>query len=580
MAPAAPPPHLTRLLQLLRSLPGPLVQVWGWPGTGKRGVLEGLAGAEGEGAVWVSAAELAAPEPWPERVRWILCADPGAADLGPAAAALGPGRRLAVAARRRRPAQSSVLGPEELLLGEAEVAALVGRAGAAAGGDVVRLLHAATDGWLEPLRLILDGGTPETPSAEFLADLPAVASFLRREVFAPLPAGLRRLLLEVAAGGEVDAQVWQQVWDEEDGCRAALASLVEEEGLVVAEGGARRLPRLLRAFLLAEGRRSIPAAELFAARERLALAAWGLGRPAMALAALAAAGDGVRAGRLLAAEGGELAAAPADLAAAGPPSDRRAPSAGPPVYRIRLFGVPEVVREREGAGEAVRWTLRRALAIFALVASARGRRASRETIVEAVWPEEREAVVRRNFHPTLSHLRRSLAGDEGGPAPLLFDRGVYRLNPALDWRIDCDEFQRLAAAGAARRTAGDAPGAVAAWRDAWRLHRGAFLEGHDAPWIVDRREALNRTLLEMLRELGEVLFEAGDLPAALDAFRSVLVVDPLQERVHVAVMRVFAAQARRDLVRRQYDRLGDLLREELGVEPLAESTEEFHRLMG
>ena len=36
---------------------------------------------------------------------------------------------------------------------------------------------------------------------------------------------------------------------------------------------------------------------------------------------------------------------------------------------------------------------------------------------------------------------------------------------------------------------------------------------------------------------------------------------------------------RRDLVRRQYDRLSNLLLEELGVAPMPETTREYHKLM-
>ena len=65
----------------------------------------------------------------------------------------------------------------------------------------------------------------------------------------------------------------------------------------------------------------------------------------------------------------------------------------------------------------------------------------------------------------------------------------------------------------------------------------------------------------------------------MDAYRSVLLEDPLQEKIHLAVMRLYAAQGRRDLVRRQYDRLCSLLLDELGVEPLADTTHEYHRLV-
>jgi len=66
----------------------------------------------------------------------------------------------------------------------------------------------------------------------------------------------------------------------------------------------------------------------------------------------------------------------------------------------------------------------------------------------------------------------------------------------------------------------------------------------------------------------------------MDAYRSVLHEDPLQERVHMAIMRIYAAQGRRDLVRRQYDKLSAQLLEDLGVAPMPQTTQEYHRLMG
>ena len=84
----------------------------------------------------------------------------------------------------------------------------------------------------------------------------------------------------------------------------------------------------------------------------------------------------------------------------------------------------------------------------------------------------------------------------------------------------------------------------------------------------------------MLRELGDLYQRLGRVEEAVDAYRSVLVEDPLQERVHVALMQLYAGQGRRDMVRRQYDRLCAMLLDELGVEPMPETTREYHRLMG
>jgi DNA-binding SARP family transcriptional activator len=86
--------------------------------------------------------------------------------------------------------------------------------------------------------------------------------------------------------------------------------------------------------------------------------------------------------------------------------------------------------------------------------------------------------------------------------------------------------------------------------------------------------------LDLLRDLGDLYVKLGRLGEAMDAYRAVLVEDPLQERIHVAVMRLYAEQGRRDLVRRQYDKLCSMLLEELGVEPLPQTTREYHQLMG
>jgi DNA-binding SARP family transcriptional activator len=97
--------------------------------------------------------------------------------------------------------------------------------------------------------------------------------------------------------------------------------------------------------------------------------------------------------------------------------------------------------------------------------------------------------------------------------------------------------------------------------------------------VVGRREEYQRQYLEALRDLADLYVRLERPDEAMDCYRSVLFEDPLQERVHLAVMRLYAAQGRRDLLRRQYDRLCSLLLDELGVEPMPETTREYHRLM-
>jgi DNA-binding SARP family transcriptional activator len=250
---------------------------------------------------------------------------------------------------------------------------------------------------------------------------------------------------------------------------------------------------------------------------------------------------------------------------------------------VRLLGRPEVVRlEAGGPGRDVEWRLRRALLLLAYLAAAPQHRAGKEELAEALWPEADRESLRRNFHPTLSWLRRALApaGDRRRAAGVVARQGAYELDRGWRWEIDLLDFERLVAEGERALATAEAGAAIAAWEEAWRLYRGPFLEGFDAAWIEPVREEAHRRYLDLLRRLGDVYADLGRLEAAVDACRSLLGRDPLQEPVHLTLMRLYARQGRRDLVRRQYDRLQSTLSEELGVEPLLETTLEYHRLMG
>ena len=75
---------------------------------------------------------------------------------------------------------------------------------------------------------------------------------------------------------------------------------------------------------------------------------------------------------------------------------------------LALLGSP-VARQRDEDGERdLDCRLRRSFQVLAYLASSPGLQAGREELIEAVWPTEGERTIERNFHPTLSHLRRAL----------------------------------------------------------------------------------------------------------------------------------------------------------------------------
>ncbi len=247
---------------------------------------------------------------------------------------------------------------------------------------------------------------------------------------------------------------------------------------------------------------------------------------------------------------------------------------------LRLLGPPGVWMRTGATSSEVGFRVRRSLLLLAFLALAPGRRASREAVSEALWPDTMPERARRGLHPVVSVARRALR-DHGAPGAefVVASGGNYALDPDVGWSIDVDEWKARVAAAETHLAGGDPAAAVTGWQRAWRLYRGALLEGIDVPWAQEPREAMREQHLKLLRRLGDTLtaLERGD--EAMDVYRALLLEDPLQESAHLALMAAYARQGRRDLVRRQYDRLCTLLRTELGSEPLLRTTLEFHTLM-
>jgi DNA-binding SARP family transcriptional activator len=516
-------PHLDRLLRRIEALESPLIQIWGWPGTGRAALLEAFLDSQGSSAVGLPLGvfdsremlQAAVEEAYEGGARWLVASGEPGDRLAEAARWLRPGQRLVFAGGRRWSEASlplAVVPPQEMLLSKEELASLWHLlTGLAADSGILRGLCASGEGWYRPLRLAIEatGGLGfEDATPDLLLDLAPVRFFLRHEVLEVFSEDEKRLLLS----------------SPEDAWR-----VLEPWGFWVEGQERDRPPRLLAAALDRERRRRA------ARRETAPVAA-----------------------------------------------DFVEPSESRPVYVLGLLG-SSVAKQRGPEGERdLDCRLRRSFQVLAYLASSPGLQAGREELIEAVWPTEGERTIERNFHPTLSHLRRALEGGRKGegPSPLLFRSGIYRLNTEVTWEIDTIELTRLVEKGRELLAQEDLQGAAEAWRSAWSLYRGPFLQGYYETWVTTRREQYQRLYLELLRELGDLYLRLERPQEAMDAYRSVLHEDPLQERVHVAIMRIYADQGRRDLVRRQYDKLSAQLLEDLGVAPMPDTTREYHRLMG
>lgn len=247
---------------------------------------------------------------------------------------------------------------------------------------------------------------------------------------------------------------------------------------------------------------------------------------------------------------------------------------------INMLGPVEISRDPARPFAADAWTTKRARDILCFIASRRHRRASKDSIIDTFWGEADFDAVEKNFHPTVSHIRKALNSNQPLKQNfLLYRDGDYQLNPSFSYVIDTEEFDRLVAEGEAARRAGQHEQYLEAFEKALVLYRGEFMQSGFDEWVDEQRSYYREQYLRILESLASTAEKSKEWPRALDLCQRILRDDSFREDIHCTVMRTHAALGNRAAVKEQYETLGRLLRDELGVEPVAETQKIYRALM-
>jgi LuxR family transcriptional regulator, maltose regulon positive regulatory protein len=248
---------------------------------------------------------------------------------------------------------------------------------------------------------------------------------------------------------------------------------------------------------------------------------------------------------------------------------------------INMLGPVEVIRDPAHPLASDAWVTRRARDILCFVASRRHHRAAKDLLVDTFWGEADPTMVDRNFHPTVSHIRKALNSNQTLKQNLLLYRdGDYLLNPDFAYSIDIEEFDTLVARGETARRERQFDECLGCYQSAVRLYRGEFMPGTYDPWVEEQRAYYRRQYLQLIEALAGVSQKMGDWFKSIQLAQQILNDDPFREDIHCLVMRAHAALGNKGAVREQYETLRQLLRHELDVEPLAETVNTYRKLAG
>src|SRR5438876_594656 len=226
---------------------------------------------------------------------------------------------------------------------------------------------------------------------------------------------------------------------------------------------------------------------------------------------------------------------------------------------------------RSGSGSPIAVPTRKAQALFAYLALTADQTHPRDKLAALLWPDTPPAAARNALRQTLCVLRKALGPAERGGLVMTAD--TFPL-AARAVQTDVVTFEQAVAEGTPsglERAAG--------------LYRGDLLAGLGVvsptfeDWLMSERERLRELALEVFARLLAHQRAVGDLAPAVQSTLRLLALDPLQEAVHRALMRLYVQLGRRDTALRQYQECVEILRRELAVEPESETKELYQEIL-
>lgn len=224
------------------------------------------------------------------------------------------------------------------------------------------------------------------------------------------------------------------------------------------------------------------------------------------------------------------------------------------------------------------WTGNKSRSLFKYLLLHRDAPVHAEQLLECFWRDSAPEMARRSLYQTIYLVRQALQA--AGRPVVVQVNGGYRLNPELNVWVDSETFLGHYRAGLEAAGRGDDAAMVAAFLAAETLYEGDFMaEDLYEEWPVAQREQLRNAYLDALDRLSRHFWAAREDGPCMLYCRKLLEIDACREDIHRRLMRVFARRGERSLALRQYHRCVEALREELDVEPLAETTRLYEQIL-
>jgi predicted ATPase/DNA-binding SARP family transcriptional activator len=252
-----------------------------------------------------------------------------------------------------------------------------------------------------------------------------------------------------------------------------------------------------------------------------------------------------------------------------------------PRLKVFLFGAPRIELDSQPV------TLHRSKALALLSYLCMDPRPhSRDSIIDTLWPLFGPEDARNNLRRELSLLKKSLTVEI-----LHADRAIIGIDPTVfsrgDLEVDTTRFEYLVNKATSHGETADllCPDCLQWMQEAITLYTGDFLAGFSLPdsppfdeWQFFQAERLRRLALFSLDQLIEWHRQYGEIDQAIQLSRRRIAMDNLHEPAHRTLMALYAHSGQQAAALRQFDKLKQLLRDELSLEPEIATRELFEAI--
>jgi LuxR family maltose regulon positive regulatory protein len=229
------------------------------------------------------------------------------------------------------------------------------------------------------------------------------------------------------------------------------------------------------------------------------------------------------------------------------------------------------------------WQRKKAEQLLALLLTNRRRWLTREQICDMLWAEDDCADAAGQFKVTLNALNAVLEPARPPRTPPFYIRrqgGSYRFCPPDGVWIDVAAFEDQIDDARALIAAGDtSDAALEQLARALAIYHGDYLGDHlYADWARAERERLTGRHLEAATQLAELRIARGQPADAIELCESILARDPCWEDAYRLLIRAHAHQGHRRQALATYERCVRMLRAQLDMAPLLETTQAYEQV--